>query len=108
MVHYDVADVMRELDAMTAVGQVLSSLDQPAARQRVIRWAAERYQIDLAAAPALGNVGAPLERDVHVGVSDVADTPAAADEVRGKEPLDAIVRRLAADFQRDALESHGA
>ena len=108
MVQYDVADLRRELEVMTAVARIVGTLEQPAARERVIRWAAEKFQIDVAATPALGSVGAPIEPEVSLDeVNDSSDKPAAAEQVRGKEPLDAIVRQLAADFQRLALESHG-
>src|SRR5471032_543981 len=33
----------QELDAMAAVGQILDGLTDPAARQRVLNWAAERF-----------------------------------------------------------------
>ena len=35
-----------ELEAMAAVGQVLGELSDPAARQRVLKWAAERYAFE--------------------------------------------------------------
>lgn len=108
MVQYDVADVRRELEVMTAVARIVATLDQPAARERVIRWAAEKFQIDVAATPPLGNVGAPIGQEGNVeSLIDGSDRPAAAQQVRGKEPLDAIVRELAADLQRLALGSHG-
>jgi len=109
MVQYDVAEVRRELEVMTAVARIVGTLDQPSARERVIRWAAEKFQIDIAATPPLGSVGAPLEDEaIPEEAIDGADRPAAAQQVRGKEPLDAIVREIAADLQRLALGSHGA
>jgi len=107
MVQYDVADLRRELEVMTAVARIVGTLEQPAARERVIRWAAEKFQIDLGAMPPLGNVGAPIEQESLQEGTDGADRPAAAEQVRGKEPLDAIVRDLAADLQRLALGAHG-
>src|SRR5438128_2712496 len=105
MGQYDVADLRQELEVMTAVARMVGTLDQPAARERVIRWAAEKFQIDVAATPALGSVGAPLEREVSVDeVSEASDKPAAAEQVRGSEPLDALVRELAADLQRFTLD----
>ena len=108
MVQYDVADVRRELEVMTAVARIVGTLDQPAARERVIRWAAEKFQIDIAATPPLGSVGAPIDQESPEEAIEGADRPAAAQQVRGKEPLDAIVREIAADLQRLALGEHGA
>ena len=109
MAQYDVADIRRELEVMTAVARIVGTLDQPAARERVIRWAAEKFQIDVAAAPPLGGVGAPIDQDGNLEEAiDGADRPAAAQQVRGKEPLDAIVREIAADLQRLALGAHDA
>ena len=109
MVQYEVAEIRRELEVMTAVARIVGTLDQPAARERVIRWAAEKFQIDIAATPPLGSVGAPIDQESRSEVAvDGADRPAAAQQVRGKEPLDAIVREIAADLQRLALGSHGA
>ena len=109
MVQHNLADVRRELEVMTAVARIVATLDQPAARERVIRWAAEKFQIDIAATPPLGSVGAPIDPENTVEEStDSTDRTAAAQQVRGKEPLDAIVREIAADLQRLALGGHGA
>ena len=108
MVQYDLAELQRELEAMTAIARIVETLDQAAARERVVRWAAEKFQVDVAATPALGSVGAPLEQNVRLDdVSDMCDNPAAAEQPRGKEPLDVLFRELAADLQRVALESPG-
>jgi hypothetical protein len=109
MVQYDVAELRRELEVMTAVARIVATLEQPAARERVIRWAAEKFQIDIAAMPPLGSVGAPIEQPIELEEgTDGSGRPAAAQQVRGTEPLDAIVREIAADLQRLALGSHGA
>ena len=109
MVQHNLADIRRELEVMTAVARIVGTLDQPAARERVIRWAAEKFQIDIAATPPLGSVGAPIDQESGPEEAiDAADSPAAAQQVRGKEPLDAIVREIAADLQRLALGAHGA
>ena len=94
---------------MTAVVRIVGTLEQPAARERVIRWAAEKFQIDIAATPPLGSVGAPIdhENSREEAIYD-RETPAAAEQVRGREPLDAIVQEIAADLQRLALGVHGA
>jgi hypothetical protein len=109
MVQHSLAEIRRELEVMTAVARIVGTLDQPAARERVIRWAAEKFHIDIAATPPLGSVGAPIDQDNSVEEStDGADRPAAAQQVRGQEPLDSIVREIAADLQRLALAGHGA
>jgi hypothetical protein len=109
MVQHRLADIRRELEVMTAVARIVGTLDQPAARERVIRWAAEKFQIDIAATPPLGSLGAPIDQEsIPEEAIDGADSPAAAQQVRGKEPLDAIVREIAADLQRLALGAHGA
>jgi D-alanine-D-alanine ligase-like ATP-grasp enzyme len=109
MVQHNLADIRRELEVMTAVVRIVGTLEQPAARERVIRWAAEKFQIDIAATPPLGSVGAPIdhENSREEAIYD-RETPAAAEQVRGKEPLDAIVQEIAADLQRLALGAHDA
>lgn len=39
-------DLTAELEALQAVGQALANLGNPESRQRVLRWAAERFQIE--------------------------------------------------------------
>src|SRR5262245_26475763 len=109
MVQHSLAEIRRELEVMTAVARIVGTLDQPAARERVIRWAAEKFQIDIAATPPLGSVGAPIAQTKTAKESPAGtDRPAAAQQVRGQEPLDSIVREIAADLQRLALGGHGA
>jgi len=109
MVQHNLAEIRRELEVMTAVVRIVGTLDQPAARERVIRWAAQKFQIDIATTPPLGSIGAPIDPESSVEEAiDGGDSPAAAQQVHGQEPLDAIVREIAADLQRLALGSHGA
>jgi hypothetical protein len=107
MVFFDADDVVREREAMAAVSKALESLDQPSARQRVLRWAAQTFQVDLSASTDLPEIaGAPL-----IAQETAPNNPekiAAAEQVRGKEPVDELFRELAADYQRLALERHGA
>jgi hypothetical protein len=109
MVFYDADDVVREREAMAAIDRALETLDQPAARLRVIRWAVEKFHLETCpATPAHGPIGAPLvEQQSDAVMNDGADS-AAAEQVRGNEPVDQLFRELAADFQRLALERHGA
>ena len=111
MTHYvSDGDFLRELEAMSAIDRVLRTLEQPAARHRVMRWAAEKFHlVDIASCvPVLAAVGAPVVIAPEVNedaLLDILQEPAAAaEQVRGEEPLDALVRELAADFQRLALK----
>jgi hypothetical protein len=114
MTHYVSDDeFLRELEAMSVIEQVLETLEQPAARHRVLRWAAEKFQLaDIASVPVPSAIGAPVVVAPEVQEDEPLDgfeEPAsAAEQVRGEEPLDALVRELAADFQRLALKWHGA
>jgi hypothetical protein len=110
MVSYDADDVVREREAMAAIDRALETLKQPSARQRVMRWAAEKFHLETSAStPVHETVGAPLgEQESNTSLNDGVDNAAAAEEVRGNEPVDELFRELAADFQRLALERHGA
>jgi hypothetical protein len=110
MVFYDADDVVTEREAMAAIDRALETLKQPSARQRVMRWAAEKFHLETSAStPAQRAVGAPLaEQESDAAVNDSVDNGAAAEQVRGNEPVDQLFRELAADFQRLALERHGA
>jgi hypothetical protein len=107
MVFYDADDLVREREAMAAIDHALETLKEPSARQRVMRWAAAKFHLETS--PTLGTVGAPLvEQESGTVLNDSADNAAAAEQVRGNEPVDELFRELAADFQRLALERHGA
>ena len=107
MVSYDADDVVREREAMAAISKALESLEQQSARQRVLRWAAQKFQVDLSASTSTPEIaGAPLVEPETPPVNP--EKIAAAEQVRGKEPVDELFRELAADFQRLALERHGA
>src|SRR5579871_560661 len=58
-----------ELDAMAAIGRVLEALPNEDARQRVVRWACERFGID--AVPESALLGEGMARAVPA-----ADDPA--------------------------------
>src|SRR5204862_5576039 len=142
-----------ELDAMQAVGRALSKLHDPRARARVLRWATERFEIDVETPP--GRVSAkaapvaasPMDLTLE-GVDEMFD-PAAVTlegvhemfdqwavalrpanlhledtephvsrdtahlqnvhrEAADSEPLDSLMRGLATDFQRFAVDWQGA
>lgn len=109
MVFYDAEDAVQEHEAMAAIDRALEALDQPSARQRVLRWAARKFQVETAAStPMHGTIGAPfVEQQSAAVVSDGVDN-AAAEQVRGNEPVDEFFRELAEDLQRLALERHRA
>jgi hypothetical protein len=138
-------EVEAELDAMQAVGLALSHLPDPKARARVLRWATERFelQIETPSGPVAGkpvlvvtrpidHVTRPIDQSMTLeGVHEMFDTPVAAlrpanlhleapepalvsrdaappqnihREAADTEPLDSLMRGLATDFQRFAIE----
>jgi hypothetical protein len=131
-------EVEAELDAMQAVGLALSHLPDPKARARVLRWATERFEVQIETpAPAVAGkpvlvVTRPIDQSMTLeGVHEMFDTPAAAlrpanlrldapepalvsrdaappqnihREAADTEPLDSLMRGLATDFQRFAVE----
>jgi hypothetical protein len=127
----------QELDAMAAVGQILSALTDSAARQRVLKWATERFESEaapgtpelrptpVASAPqvtdpalavdSLDDMFAIVAGDVgnDSGLSDFALFEDSEPETSNgpktaKLPIEVVVRSFAADFQRFAEEWNGA
>jgi hypothetical protein len=124
-----------ELEAMAAIGRVLSSLPDDTARHRVLHWACERFGVEVDAAAALlpegvfaeavniaddpglkldslddmFDMAAPDTDDLTIPVAAVAvtdPTPAAADPSR--QPVEAVLKSFVAEFQRFAEEWSGA
>src|SRR5436853_6806406 len=108
MVSYDVDDVVREREAMDAITRALGTLERPGARQRVMRWAVRTFLETRPAAAADETAGAPYVEQEDESASNLAADQAAAEQMRGNEPLDELFREIAADFQRLALERYGA
>ena len=109
MVSFDADDVVREREAMATIAKALETLEQHTARQRVLRWAAQTFQVDLSPSTQVPeSVGAPFVEQETAALNGSTEKAAAAEQVRGKEPVDELFRELAADFQRLALERHGA
>jgi hypothetical protein len=121
--------LMTELEAMALISRVLGTLPDIAARQRVLRWAAERTGVDAVAFSAAVQTTAAAVRvadDPTLKVDALEDmfaaAPALADDdltVPVDEPLRAatpeaskpvadILRSFAAEFQRFAEEWNGA
>ena len=123
----------QELDAMAAIGQVLGKLTDPAARQRVVRWAADRFAAGEAggteAAPsvapretfdgpvaadpslavdALGDMFAGRTHANAVDIDDDLSVDEPADRDAARQPIEAVLRSFAADFQRFAEAWNGA
>ena len=123
----------QELDAIAAIGRVLENLTDVAARQRVLRWAAERFMSDAALVDVPGNVAdrwsqpaavfsdpalaVDLPDDIfgiaggevvddNLSLDEPSDTRVA--EAMAKQPIDVVIRSFAADFQRFAEEWNGA
>lgn len=120
-----------ELEAMAAIGRVLGTLPDEAARQRVLRWACERFGLDPVAAAGLLPEGIFTE-----AVNNVADDPAlkldSLDDMfemaspdnddlvvppvqpatpppdAAKQPVEAVLKSFVAEFQRFAEEWSGA
>jgi hypothetical protein len=120
---------MTELEAMALIARVLGTLPDNAARQRVLRWAAERAGFDTLVLSAAVNAtasAAPISvaddpslkvdsLDDMFAVAAFADdtltvpaaepSPATAD---ASKPVADILKSFAAEFQRFAEEWNGA
>jgi hypothetical protein len=122
-----------ELQAMAAIGQALDNLADPAVRQRVLRWAAERFALETAFAPggpsaesvtALGPVNDPdlaVDSLHDMFVSEPHDLDDDLGEFGGPVlvearlepqistlPIETVIRSFAADFRAFADEWNGA
>jgi len=110
---------------MAAIGRALTGLTDPSARQRVLKWATERFAIEKPLAPELFAAPVtPVAADPALAVDSLNDmfaaepqddefeafdpyaAPAPAPEA--KLPLDVVVRSFAEDFQRFAEEWNAA
>ena len=132
----DPEEVNTELDAMQAVGLALSNLHDPRARARVLRWATERFEIDVETPPgpvfgkAARVAASPMDltlegvdemfdpwpvtlRPANLQVEDTEPPHVSRDaahlqnihcEAADSEPLDSLMRGLATDFQRFAVD----
>jgi hypothetical protein len=112
--------LQNEVDAMAAIGHALADLTDFAARQRVLRWAAERFAIDSAqpAAAVLTIVPAQAQvtQDPDLAVDSLSEMFDAPPEPKNtdddlsatKAPIETVIRSFAADFQRFAEEWNGA
>ena len=118
---------------MAAIGQALGDLPDAAARQRVLKWAAERFAIENGdeAAVAVAPAAVSSSNDTDLAVDSLNDMFAAQvsviDDDLGefaapavvvasvpapvetqKQPLEAVLRSFAAEFRAFADEWNGA
>jgi hypothetical protein len=120
----------QEIQAMADIGQALGSLTDPAARQRVLQWAAACFAPEVAVGPAppvaAPTVGSATASDPDLAIGSLTEMFAvhavAEDDDLGefaapaemtapetaKLPLDAALRSFAADFRAFADEWNGA
>jgi hypothetical protein len=110
--HRDV--LSEELEAMAAIGRVLDGFDDPAVRQRVLRWANERFLPIEQPSPASASVET-AQADPGLAVDSLGDmfpsTRLDQEESRDKltlvaanRPVEATLRSFVADFQRLAKD----
>lgn len=104
-------EVDTELDVMMTVGHALATLRDPAARSRVLRWAAERFQGTTMGTVPSRVVSEPADPCLTVeDLGDLFNEPSASPHpevhhtAREEPPLDSLVRGFVDDFQRVALE----
>jgi hypothetical protein len=104
-----------ELEAMAAIGRVLDGIEDPAVRQRVLRWTNERFA--LIEKPQAGSASVEIAHDdpalavdsLHDLFSNDRDRPD-GDESRDKfalvanRPVETTLRSFVADFQRLAKD----
>ena len=110
----------KEVDAMAVIGQVLQKLPDAAARQRVLRWAVERFSSEAAAAHERGTVRPAVPANSVTGdtalavdslddmfeTSDAVETP--DDFVEPAERLETERRSFTAAFRRFTGDWKGA
>ena len=120
---------MTELEAMAVIARVLGTLPDNAARQRVLRWAAERCGVTVVALSAAVEATASMavaddptlkvdsledmfaiavaaDDDLVVAVDEPRPAPPALDSA--KLPVADVLKSFAAEFQRFAEEWSGA
>jgi hypothetical protein len=119
--------LMTELEAMAVIARVLGTLPDNTARQRVLRWAAERAGVDAAVLSAAITAAVPVAvaddpalkvdslEDMFVtaarpddDLTVPVDEPLPAAPDTSKLPVADILKSFAAEFQRFAEEWNGA
>jgi len=119
----------QELQAMAAIGLAIGSLADPAARQRVLQWAAACFAPDVVVgppAPVVAPAAVSVASDPDLAIDSLTEMftvrPSGEDDDLGefaapagttapetaKLPLDAALKSFAADFRAFADEWNGA
>jgi hypothetical protein len=119
---------------MAALGRVLGTLPDDAARKRVLRWACERFGLDQSAVVALVpeammakavnvaddpalkidslddmfEMASPDNDDLTLPVSEPAHAAPAAPLDQSRQPVETVLRSFVKEFQRFAEEWNGA
>ena len=121
-------ELTNELEVMAAIGRALGTLPDDDARQRVLRWACERFGIDSIPESTLfpdGVVSRAVSaaNDPALKLDSIDDmfeaAPTAEDDLAlpptlpakddtSKQPVEAVLRSFVAEFQRFAEEWSGA
>ena len=112
----------QEVDAMAIIGQLLGKLPDAAARQRVLKWAAERYGSEVMTQAPSSAAQAPARGDSSLAVDSLNDMftqaqpadddlsvpafEAAAEEP--KPPVSTVIQSFARELRRFADEWKGA
>lgn len=110
-----------ELEAMSIIGRVLDAIEDPALRQRILNWAAERWGGRAKSTDAAQGTAAIPPADSDLSVDSIgemfADSPEGrpdrapidiSPKTERKAPVESMLQSLAADFQRLADEWNGA
>jgi len=123
-----------ELEAMAALGRVLGTLPDDAARKRVLRWACERFGLEQSAVAALVPEGVmakavsvaddPMlkldslddmfqkasshDDDLTIPESELAHAAAENSTDQSRQPVETVLRSFVKEFQRFAEEWNGA
>ena len=123
-----------ELEAMAALGRVLGTLPDDAARKRVLRWACERFGLEQVAAaasvpdamlakavsvaddPALKldslddmfQMASPDNDDLTIPETEPAHAASASSPDQSRQPVETVLRSFVKEFQRFAEEWNGA
>ena len=112
---------------MAAIGRALDDLSDPAARQRVLKWAAERFAVEGVVEPAAPAAVAAAGSDPDLAVDSLNDmfvdgveqfdddlgefagpSPVVHVAETKKLPLESVLKSFADDFRRLADEWNGA
>ena len=102
-----------ELDSMRQIAQAIEQLRDPDVRQRVLRWANERYGVTAAAPlPGVMHVARPAVAEPMMAIEELQDlfeprpAEAGASAAAPARPrgVESMVKDFAADFRRLALE----